>query len=179
MLPAILAGVGILAVAGIFFFGSGEEDERSTTKNGVQRKTEAAKTTGNGPGRFRPREADAATSAPSAATHRLNPRLKNSAANSMMAEAGKGASKREVPDSFASPAAERAYWLESVKRAERMVEMRQRAVERLPKMEETMLAGRDPEQARPEFERRSAIVEQNFAKAQTKLEQATAKLEGL
>lgn len=176
LLPAALAGVGILVVAGILFFGGEDEGAkpRAGAEEGAAKRSETDRR--SGPGGVAARSTDQAT--PSGRTQpKLNPRFAGKLPTGGMAPGTSSA--KEEPTSFPNAEAEREYWRDRVDEAKKTVEMRQRAIERLPELEQAIRDGNDPENGLKDFERRKQVVTENLARDQAKLAEAEAKLGAL
>jgi hypothetical protein len=176
ILPAALAGIGILVVAGIFIFGGGDDDEKDKKDSAAAKRERSKDGARKDRGGVESRRADDATT-PSRKTPKLNPRFAGKLPTGGMAP--ERAPAKEEPTSFASTAEERDYWRGRVDEAQRMVEMRQRAIDRLPRLEQSIRDGNDPENGMKEFERRKEVVEENLERDTAKLDEAKAKLESL
>ena len=171
MLPALLAGVGILLVAGLFIFGG--DDEKVAQEAGKGDAASANAQTAKGqPGGVAARGADKANE-----TGRAKPRVNPKIANAVVTESGMAPDpgKRTVPTSFASPAEEIAYWEVELERAEKNLEVRQRAADLAPKTEESIRENGSAEDLE-EFQRRLGVVEDNLDKAKARVEEVEAKL---
>jgi hypothetical protein len=174
MLPALLAGVGILLVAGLFIFGG--DDDKVATEGDKPGAASANARTAKGPSSgVAARNADKAneTSRPKP---RLNPRIANAVVTEGMApEPGK---KKTEPTSFPSSAEEIAYWEEELRAAESNLEVRQRAVDHAPKTEEAIRQNGSAEDLAA-FQKRLVIVDENFAQAKARVEEVEEKLAAL
>jgi len=180
MLPALLAGAGILIVAGLLIFG-GDDDEAA--KRSEADKTKSAnmqsKSGGGGKSGIAARESDDPNARPDPNKPKLNPRIANSIVTSggMAPDPG----KKEVPSSFASVADGITYWEDQLREANRMLEIREQAVEHIPQVEEAIRNGNDPVNGLKEFENRKKVVNDNLDKAQkrvTEVEDKLTKLRG-
>jgi hypothetical protein len=176
MVPALLAGAGILIVAGLLIFG-GDDDaaKRSETDKAksanVQSKSGAGGKTG-----VAARNVDDPTAPAPQPKAKLNPRIANSIVTGGMAPA-----KKEEPTSFASVDDEITYWEDELREANRMLEVRERAVDHVPQIEEAIRNGNDPVNGLKEFEVRKKVVTDNLVRAKkrvTEVEDKLAKLRG-
>lgn len=173
LLPALLAGAGILLVAGLFIFGGDDEKTASEAKD--QKSANASAHTANGgkPG-VASRQADDATKT-SAPRPKLNPRIAKAVVTEGMAPQP---SKEPEPTSFESSADEIAYWEGELRTAESMLEMRQRAADYAPKSEDDIRRNGTPEDL-AEFQKRIVVVNDNLEKAKARVAEVEAKLEDL
>lgn len=177
MLPAALAGAGILLVGALFFFG-GDDDDDKTAKQQDDKAQHAASTHTNGGGKGG--VAARAVDKPSKGDRsqpKLNPRVANAIVGGGMAPEKSG--KDDPPTSFDSEEDEIVYWEDQLREANRMLEIRERAVEHIPKIEESIRNGNDPENGLIEFERRKKVVHDNLERAQERVEEVETKLEEL
>jgi hypothetical protein len=172
MLPALLAGAGILAVAALFIFG-GDDDKEAKQAQDAKAQQAAAQTqkVGSPKGGVASRKADDATET-SKPKPRLNPRIADAIVTDGMAPVP---NKRPDPTSFESTEAEIAYWEEALGEANRMLEIRQRASEHVPLQEERIRENGTPEDLE-EFQGRKQVVADNLAKAQARVTEIEAKL---
>ncbi len=176
MLPALLAGAGILIVAGLLIFG-GDDEDKTAKREGTGEKSQSANVQTNSGGAqtgVAARQTDEAT--PAAGKAKLNPRIANSIVTGGMSPTSE---KKEDPTSFASKNDEITYWEDQLREAERLLEIRERAVDHIPKTEQAIREGNDPENGLKEFEKRKKVVQENLDKAQKRVEDIEAKLEEL
>ena len=177
MLPTLLAGAGILVVAGLMIFWP--DDSSQTAK---KRNTDKAAETGgkDGPnprGGVAAREADEAKGA-----SRVNPRIKPRINPRLRPATEFGMSPNppsNEPPEFNDPDEEIAYWETQLSEAERVLEMREKAIDRLPKIKEQIMAGNDPEGGLAAFEKREQVIHENLAKQRDKVAEVSEKLEAL
>ncbi|NVB40006.1 hypothetical protein G6O69_19330 [Pseudenhygromyxa sp. WMMC2535] len=177
MLPALLAGVGILLVAALFFFGGDEDEDKAAAKEAAGKdQASASSRTASGSSKtgIAARRTDDAQ--PSAPKPRLNPRIANSMVGSGMAP---NSDKPEEPSSFESKDEEIIYWEDELRAANQTLEMRQRAMEHIPAIEEKIRNGKDAERSLAEFEKRKEVVEENLEKAEDRVKTIEEKLEKL
>jgi hypothetical protein len=169
MLPALLAGAGILLVAGLFIFGG--DDEKAADKSKDQKTATAnAQKSGNAGG-VGARQTDDATQT-SRPKPTLNPRIANAVVTEGMAPSP---NKKEVPSSFASKDDEIAYWEEELRAAETNLEMRERAAEMAPATAEKIREKGNADEI-AQIERRLEVVNDNLEKAKTRVAEVEAKL---
>ncbi len=178
VLPALLAGAGILLVGALFFFGGDDTDkeaERADTKTATNASAHTAKgragTAGKG---VAGRESDAANT-----SQRPKPRLNPRIADSVVSGMGPRAPAPVEPTSFESREDEVVYWEGELTEANRMLDIRERAVERIPKIEERIRNGNDPVNGLADFEKRKEVVNKNLEKAEARIEDIQAKLDKL
>lgn len=177
MLPALLAGAGILIVAGLLIFGGDDDDE---AKRAESDKTKSAnvqsKSGAGGKNGVAGRNVDDPTQPGAANEPRLNPRIAGSIVTGGMAPG-----KKPEPTSFASVDDEITYWEDELREANRMLEIRERAVEHIPQVEESIRNGNDPVNGLKEFEVRKKVVSDNLERAKKRVgevEDKLAKLRG-
>ncbi len=171
MLPALLAGAGILIVAGLLIFG-GDDDKAAKQAEGKDGKSASMQSkTGSGGNKagLATREVDPASQPKDGP--KLNPRIANS-----IVPGGMAPGKPPEPTSFESVAAEIAYWEDELREANRMLEIREAAVERIPEIEEAIRNGNDPVNGLKEFENRKKVVADNLDRAKKRVEEVEGKL---
>jgi hypothetical protein len=175
MLPALLAGAGILAVAALFIFGGDDEKDAKQAKDGTAQQASAqTQKTGSPNGGVASRKADDATET-SQPKPRLNPRIANAIVTDGMAPVP---NKRPDPTTFESVDAEIAYWEEALREANRMLEIRQRASDHVPNQEERIRQNGTPEDLE-EFQGRKQVVADNLELAQARVAEIELKLKNL
>jgi hypothetical protein len=172
MLPALLAGAGILIVAGLLIFGGDDDD---AAKRSAADKTKSAnsqsKASADGRSGVAAREVDD-PGAPAESKVKLNPRI----AKSLVTGTGMAPAKPAEPTSFASVDDEIIYWEDQLRDANRMLEIRERAVEHVPQIEEAIRNGNDPVNGLKEFEARKKVVADNLDRAKKRVEEVEGKL---
>ena len=171
MLPAVLAGAGILLVAGLFIFGG--DDETASEAKDPKTASANAHSAGSAQPGVAARQADAANS--NQTKPRLNPRIAKAVVTEGMAPSP---NKKPEPTSFASTAEEMAYWEEELRSAENMLEIRQRAADYAPSAEEKIRQNGTPEDL-AQFQKRLVVVTDNLEKAKARVAEVEAKLEAL
>jgi hypothetical protein len=176
MLPALLAGAGILAVAALFIFGGDDEAKTEASAKGKDAQAQAAnaQAVNNPKGGVAARQADDATKS-SRPTPRLNPRIANAIVTEGMAPVPH---KKPEPTSWDSVEEEIAYWEQELRDANAELEMRQRAQERVPGEEQRIAENGTPEDL-AQFQRRKQVVADNLERAQARVEEVELKLQGL
>ena len=171
MLPALLAGAGILAVAGLFIFGGNDDAKQATeAKDG---KAASATRSGGAKGGVAARQADGANSGRT--KPKLNPRIANAVITEGMAPTP---TKEPVPESFPSKEAEIEYWEKQLVKANSVLASRERSQAHVPNAEARIRENGTPEEL-ADFERRKTIVADNLTRAQEKVEDIEAKLSEL
>ncbi|HLT38544.1 MAG TPA: hypothetical protein VK034_19790 [Enhygromyxa sp.] len=170
MLPALLAGAGILLVAGLFIFGGDDEKAAGEAKDS---KTATAQTAKGRSGGVGSRPTDGAN--PNQARPKLNPRIANAVVTEGMSPLP---NKEPEPTSFASPAEEIAYWEKQLLTAQKNLELRQHNADYAPSAEAKMRENGTPEEIE-QFQRRLEIVADNLEKAKVRVAEIEAKLEAL
>jgi hypothetical protein len=174
MLPALLAGAGILAVAALFIFGGDDEkDAKQQAKDDPKAQQASAQANGERKGGVASRQVDDAT--PARPKPRLNPRIADAIVTDGMAPVP---NKKPEPTSWDSVDEEIAYWEEELLSANRMLDMRKQASERVPGEEEKIRQTGTPEEL-AEFQNRKQAVANNLAKAQARVEEVELKLKNL
>ncbi|NJK32469.1 MAG: hypothetical protein HC927_08680 [Deltaproteobacteria bacterium] len=171
LLPAVLAGAGILLVAGLLIFGGDDEKQAERSKDDKAQSAAGLTSSGKGKAGVAARQADAPNTAKTEGP-KVNPRI----ANAIVTGGMSSAPPKEEPSSFGSSAEEIAYWEGELREANRMLEIRERAVESIPKTEEAIRNGNDPVNGLKEFEKRKEVVKANLEKAQKRVEDVEAKL---
>ena len=172
MLPALLAGAGILLVAGLFIFG-GDDDKATEAKNAKTASANAQ--TANGPkGGIAARRSDDATQT-SKPQPKLNPRLANAIVTDGMAPTP---NKKPEPTSFESNADEITYWEDQLRSAESDLEIRQKAADYAPAAETRIRDNGTPEDL-AEFQKRIEVVNTNLEKAKARVTEVEDKLAAL
>jgi hypothetical protein len=170
MLPALLAGAGILIVAGLFIFGGDDEktaadktkDQKSSMANAQQADHSggvASRQTGDASQTSRPKPT-------------LNPRIANAVVTEGMAPSP---NKKEVPSSFDSKDDEIAYWEEELRAAETNLDMRERAAEMAPATADKIREKGNPDEI-AQIERRLEVVNDNLEKAKARVAEVESKL---
>lgn len=176
MLPALLAGAGILAVAALFIFGGDDDTKKDATQNkdGQAAHSSSAQTGANPKGGVAARQADRATKN-GRPTPRLNPRIANAVVTEGMAPAP---NKQPEPTSWGSVDEEIVYWEDQLREANRMLEIRERASEHVPRQEDKIRELGTAEDL-AEFQQRKIVVTNNLERAQGRVEEVQLKLENL
>jgi hypothetical protein len=174
MLPALLAGAGILAVAALFIFGGDDEKDAKQVDKNDPKAQQASARAGGDPGGVAGRQVDDATET-SRPKPRLNPRIANAIVTEGMAPVP---NKKPEPTSWESVEAEIAYWEAELLDATRMLEIRQKSAERVPAEEERIRQNGTPEDL-AQFQGRKQIVADNLAKAQARVTDVELKLQKL
>jgi hypothetical protein len=173
MLPTVLAGAGILLVAGLMIFWP--DDSTQATKKQSARVVQGADADAKGGrGGIPSREADkarGASQAEPATKSRINPRLQPATEFGMSPNPPK-----KGPPEFENNEEEIAYWETQLAEAQRVLAMRERAIERLPEIKEQIKAGNDPEGGLKAFERREQIIHENLGKQKQKVAEIEEKL---
>jgi cytoskeletal protein RodZ len=172
MLPALLAGAGILAVAALFIFGGDDEKDAKQVNDAAAQQASAQHKAGSPTGGVASRQADDATPNPARPKPRLNPRIAEAVITDGMAPVP---NKKPEPTSWDSVDAEIAYWEQELRDANRMLEMRQQSWSYVPGQEERIRQNGTPEDL-AEFQNRKQVVADNLAKAQARVDEVQAKL---
>jgi hypothetical protein len=176
MLPALLAGAGILAVAALFIFGGDDEkkDAKQQTKDAQAQASASAQANAQPDGGVAARGAADASQGSSRPKPRLNPRI----ANAVVTEGMSPEPRKPEPTSWGSVEEEIAYWEGELIEANRMLEIRQRAADRIPGEEESIRQNGTPQDL-DEFQNRKQVVTDNLERAKSRVEEVEVKLEKL
>ncbi|MGH1347155.1 MAG: hypothetical protein ACRBN8_36675 [Nannocystales bacterium] len=185
LVPAILAGAGILALVGLLvFWPSGDDDAQGSKKkdgavadgrgkgsrtNGGKNKPDA-----RGAGGVAARSVDDATPGGSAAVGKVNPRMLPKTVG--MAP---GLPAEEPPPKFKNVEDEIAWYETKLDAANTQVEARQKNVARLAKVKQNAEDSPDTATALARYEKSKKIVEDNLAKAEAKVTTIEKKLADL
>lgn len=173
MLPALLAGAGILAVAALFIFGGDDEKTAKEVKDAKAQQASAQAKGGSNRG-IASRQADDATQT-SRPKPRLNPRIADAVVTDGMAPVP---NKKPEPTSWGSVAEEIAYWETQLRDANRMLAVRETASGHVPAQEQRIRENGTPEDL-AEFQVRKQVVADNLAKAQARVQEVELKLSKL
>lgn len=182
MLPTVLAFAAILLVAGaLIFWPSGDSDDA-----GKPSKTAAAAAGKGGDGEGGPagkaagvgaRQIDAATTPEGRGTR--NPAIKMPPGARGMAPMPEAMPKD--PPADATPEEKIAFYEKRLEQAIRLRDTRKKFVDKLPDVQARVESSPNPTEGMKAFEKRKAIVEENYTKAQqdvTDLEKKLAELRG-
>ena len=184
LVPAILAGAGILAVVGLLvFWPSGDDDAKSakqedgksaSAKSG-RRNRDGGKNgaAARGGGGVAARAVDDATPG-SSVKGKVNPALLPKKVG--MAP---GIPQEEPPPKFDNVEEEIAWYEKKLEKANTQLEARERNVERLNKSKQKAEDSPDPGPALARYEKSKKIVEGNLEKAKTKVAEIEKKLSEL
>ena len=186
LVPAILAGAGILAVVGLLvFWPSGEDDAKGSKKKDgavADGRGKASRTNGGkkkpdarGAGGVAARTVDDATPGGSA-SGKVNSRMLPKSVG--MAP---GLPEEEPPPKFKNVQDEIAWYETKLDTASTQVDARRKNAERLKKMKEKAEESPDPGTALARYEKSKKIVEDNLARAEAKvatIEKKLAELRG-
>ncbi len=186
LVPAILAGAGILAVVGLLvFWPSGEDDAKDAKKRDgavADGRGKASRTNGGkkkpdarGAGGVAARAVDDATPGGSA-VGKVNPRMLPKSVG--MAP---GLPEEEPPPKFKNVEDEIAWYETKLDTASTQVDARRKNAARLKKMKEKAEDSPDPDTALARYEKSKKIVEDNLSKAEAKvatIEKKLAELRG-
>lgn len=172
MLPALLAGAGILLVAGLFIFGGDEDKAKEASEAKAQNDASASSRTADRRARgVAARQVDDATQT-AHPRPRLNPRIANAIVTEGMAPTPH---KKREPTSFESTADEIVYWEGELSEANRMLKVREKASAYGPRQEEKIRQNGTAEDL-AEFQSRLEIVAKNLERAQARVAEVEAKL---
>ncbi|MCX4242827.1 hypothetical protein [Paraliomyxa miuraensis] len=176
-LPTILAGAGILAVAALLIFWPSGDDAKGKGSEKATAGNQAGAADGKGAGAggraagVGARSVDAATSLPST---RRNSAIKLPAGGNGIAEMPEP--QPQDPPPTATKDEKIAFYEKRLEQAQRVLEARQKFVDRLPQVQARVEASDKPEEGMKAFEKRKKIVEDNLAKAKQDLEEIEGKL---
>lgn len=180
LLPTVLAGAGILALAALLIFwpsGDGDEPKGAGSKAAVEAEGKGGEAEGQG-GRAAgvgSRQIDAATTPEGRGTR--NPAIK-------LPPGGRGVAPMPEalprdPPADASDADKVAFYEKRLEQAVRVRDTRKKFVERLPDVKARVESSPNPEEGMKAFEKRKTIVEDNYAKAQADVDDLEQKLAAL
>jgi hypothetical protein len=176
MLPALLAGAGILAVAALFIFGGDDEKDAKQVEDSAAQQANAQRTGGSKNGGVASRQTDDANATQgSRPKPRLNPRIADAVVTDGMAPVP---NKKPEPTSWGTVDEEIAYWEEELRDANRMLETRKQSSDRVPDQEERIRQNGTPEDL-AEFQIRKQVVADNLAKATARVQEVELKLSKL
>lgn len=179
-LPTILAGAGILAVAALLIFWPSGDDSKG---QGADGKTAAGSQADGGNGKradgraagVGSRSIDAAKTPEGVG--RRNPDIKLPAGRGGIAPMPEALPKDPPPT--ATHDEQIAFYQKRLEQAQRVLEARQKFVDRLPQVQARVEASNNPEEGMMAFEKRKKIVEDNLAKAKQDVEDIEGKLTAL
>lgn len=174
MLPTLLAGAGILIVAGLMIFWP---DSSSQTAKSSGSQAAAGGDGANGAvsqrGGVPARAADEAQGKPQQ-QYKVNARLQPATQLGM----SQNPPPSEPPE-FDDADEELEYWRVQLSEAKRVLGMREKAIERLPQIKEQIMAGNDPEGGLAAFERREKVIHENLDKQRDKVKDLEEKVGAL
>lgn len=180
LLPTVLAGAGILVVAALLIFWPSDDDKGGSADGKAAAsgsgKGEAAG--GGAAGRAAgvgARSIDAPTTPEGRGTR--NPAIKLPAGGRGMAPVPEATPTDPPPT--ASTADKIAFYEKRLEQAIRVRDTRKQFVDRLPEMQSRIEQSKDPDAGMKTFEKRKAIVEDNYAKAQADVDDIEKKLAAL
>lgn len=183
LMPAILVGLGLLAVVALLVFGGGDDESKADAAGGAKSAAGAAGDRGGagaagpaGKGGVPARPYDkAANAAPGSA--RVNPAVKLPAVG-MAPQGGEGARKNDTPPEGASNDELIAWYEKKLEEAQRHLEQRKTFKDRLPGIRERIEQSNRPDKAKEleAFEGRAKTVSDNLDKAQQKVDDLEKKL---
>lgn len=176
MLPALLAGAGILAVAGLFIFGGDDNGKQASAGKQDQQSVNAASASAKAD----PKSGIAERSVDGAdQTARVQPKLNPRIANAIVTEGMAPTPHKEpVPESFPSKEAEIEYWEAQLVKANSVLESRTRSSDYALKAEQRIRENGTPDELE-DFERRKEIVSSNLERAKARVTEIETKLEEL
>ncbi len=178
VLPTVLAGAGILAVAALLIFWPSDDDAGKAGAGGGKANAAASAKGGGADGpRGRAagvgaRPSDAATTPPGSSNR--NPAIKFPSGGGGMAPMPEVTPKDPPPD--ASTGDKIAFYEKRLETALRVQDSRKKFTERLAGLKERIEASPNPEQGMRTYERRKEIVEENYDKAKKDVADIEAKL---
>lgn len=183
LVPAILAGAGILAVVGLLVFWPSGDDDAKNAKQDDKAAAKAGKRGGaagrdsganaRGGGGVAARAVDDATPG-SSAVGKVN-------ANLLPKKVGMapGLPQEEPPPKFDNVEEEIAWYEKRLEKANEQLENRKKNMERLAKTKQTAEESPDPGPALARYEKSKKIVEGNLKKAEAKVAEIETKLSEL
>jgi len=174
MLPTLLAGAGILIVAGLMIFWPDSSTQATKKAGGPNAAShEGAKGAVSSRGGVAAREADEAKAAP-AKKYKVNPRLRPATQMGMSPNP-----PSNEPPEFNDADEELEYWRTQLSEAKRVLGLREKAIERLPQIREQIMAGNDPEGGLKAFEKRETVIHDNLGKQKDKVKELEEKVGAL
>ena len=174
VLPALLAGAGILLVAALFIFGGDDETSEASENKDKSAQNANSRTAAGARGKgVAERQVDDATET-ARARAKLNPRI----ANAIVSEGMNPNPKPPEPTSFDTTADEIAYWEDQLRKANQNLEIRQRAVEYIPGQEDKIREHGTAEDL-AEFQKRKKVVQDNLDRALSRVAEVEDKLVAL
>ncbi len=165
-------GLGILAVGALVVFFPGGDDPKPVRATSPEPGARAGRD-GAVRGGIPRRAVDEADHSARADTPR--PRI-NKALRRMPSSMSETVPDRGPPESFDSPAEERAWYESALERAKADLEVREKALARLEKTRDEIDQAKDPTKARADFERQRTIVERNLQRAREQVAEIERKL---
>lgn len=181
LVPTVLAGAGILAVAALLiFWPSGDDKDKGADDKAAAAAADGKGAAGEGGPAGRAagvgaRQIDAATTPEGRGTR--NPAIKLPAGGKGMAPMPEALPKD--PPAEAPVADKIAFYEKRLEQAIRVRDTRKKFVERLPEVQARVESSPDPDKGMEAFAKRKAIVEDNYAKAQADVEDIEKKLAAL
>lgn len=151
LLPAALAGAGILLFAALMIFGTGDDEPEAKAANADGTASGAAKNQARGARNtgLASRAVDSAKRDPAAGPAmpqpprgRMNPNVKKLMVTTEMTDP-----EPRQPPKFDNPDDERAFWEKMLKDAIRVRDMRQRGLDKMPKLETDARNSANPDAA--------------------------------
>lgn len=178
--PAAIAGAGLLLAGGLMvFWDGGDEGKRKNRDKQAQAGSASARGGAGGKpaisGGVDPRSVDEAKQGPRRGTAVVNPRVGGTREFGGMAPQ----KKKKEPPTFDSPEEELEYYEKELESARSVLEMRERAVKRLPKIKEQVMNGSDPDTGLEIYEKRAKRVEENLEESKGKVSDLEKQVEGL
>lgn len=174
MLPTLLAGAGILIVAGLMIFWPDSSTQATKKAGGANASGEqGANAAASNRGGVPARQADEAKGAPRKQV-RINPRLRPATQLGMSPNP-----PSNEPPEFNDADEELEYWRIQLSESKRVLGMREKAIERLPQIKEQIMAGNDPEAGLQAFERREEVIYENLGKQKDKVKELEEKVGAL
>ena len=168
-LPAILVAAGVLAIAAILIFWPEDDavESRSDAAEGASVDGGDRAGSPRGDGRVPARDFDEANA------HARRREISGDATPQQLAPPTPAAS---APREFASKAEEIAWYEDQLGKARTILDMRRRAVDRLPAARERIERGEDAAAKLADFELRKRVVESNLTEAEARLRDVEQRL---
>lgn len=177
--PAAIAGAGLLLAGGLMVFWNGGDEGKRKQDKKAQAANASAKGGSGGKAAKRggvgERPADDAKAGPRKGHAVVNPRVGGATEFGGMAPQN----KKKEPPTFDTPEEELEYYEKELESARSVLEMRERAVKRLPKIKEQVMNGSDPDTGLEIYEKRAKRVEENLEESKDKVDDLEDKVEGL
>jgi hypothetical protein len=177
LLPAALAGAGILLFAALLIFGTGDEAEPAAAKNAAGQAKAKSGPVGKAGVASRPvdsaRRAPTETAAPPPPKHRINPAVQELLVTDEMRDPSAAPPSRPV---FDTPEEERIFVQKQLDGAKRLLENRTRSLEKFTRLEEEAKNGPNPDEALDALTEKKTRLERAIEHSNAQVAKFEAKL---